>query len=68
MKREYPEDYKVLMWICYNILDEAAAEKDYSGAEDDLGFVYDSCRHLYDRQTEEDEDMETLIGIVDGLE
>lgn len=68
MKREYPEDYKVLMWICYNILDEAAAEKDYSGVEDDLGFVYDSCRHLYDRQTEEDEDMETLIGIVDGLE
>ena len=68
MKGEYPEDYRVLMWICYDILDEAAAEGDYSDVESDLGFVYDSCRHIYDRQGTTDEDMETLIGIVEGLE
>lgn len=68
MRSEYPEDYRVLMWICYDILDEAASEGDYSDVESDLGFVYDSCRHIYDRQGAEDEDMERLIGIVEGLE
>lgn len=68
MKGEYPEDYRVLMWICYDILDEAAAEGDYSDVESDLSFVYDSCRHIYDSQGITDEDMETLIGIVEGLE
>ncbi len=58
----------MLMWICYDILDEAASEGDYSDVESDLGFVYDSCRHIYDRQGAEDEDMERLIGIVEGLE
>ena len=68
MRSKYPEDYRVLMWICYDILDEAASEGDYSDVESDLGFVYDSCRHIYDRQGAEDEDMERLIGIVEGLE
>ena len=68
MRREYPEDYRVLMWICYDILDEAASEGDYSDVESDLGFVYDSCRHIYDGQGTEDEDMERLIGIVEGME
>lgn len=27
MKIDYPKDYKVQMWICYNYLDEASEEE-----------------------------------------
>ena len=30
MKIDYPKDYKVQMWICYNYLDEASEEGTYS--------------------------------------
>lgn len=68
MKTEYPEDYRVLMWMCYNYLDESAVEQNYEEIEGDLGFTYNSCRYIYDRQGSEDADMETLIEIMNELE
>lgn len=68
MKDEYPSDYRVQMWMCYNMLDEAAIEENYGDVKGDLQFRYNSCRHLYDTGTSEDADMEELIEIMDALE
>ena len=68
MKTEYPEDYRVLMWMCYNYLDESTVEQNYEEIKGDLGFTYNSCRYIYDRQSSEDADMETLIEIMNELE
>lgn len=40
MKIDYPKDYKVQMWICYNYLDEASEEGTYSNVSGDLKFTY----------------------------
>ena len=61
MKIDYPKDYKVQMWICYNYLDEASEEGTYSNVSGDLKFTYHSCRNLYENRadrSEEDPDME----------
>ena len=68
MKDEYPSDYRVQMWMCYNMLDEAAIEENYGDVKGDLQFRYNACRHLYDTGTSEDADMEELIEIMDALE
>ncbi|MCB6425396.1 hypothetical protein LI201_10830, partial [Acidaminococcus intestini] len=39
MKIDYPKDYKVQMWICYNYLDEASEEGTYSNVSGDLKFT-----------------------------
>lgn len=68
MKESYPSDYKIQMWMCYNILDEAAVEESYADLEEDLNFWYHSCRNLYDAGAKEDADMEELIEIMNALE
>ena len=39
MKIDYPKDYKVQMWICYNYLDEASEEGTYSNVSGDLNLL-----------------------------
>ena len=68
MKEQYPDDYAILMWMCYNYLDEAAVEQNYAEIQGDLSFCYSSCRYLYDRQNGEDQEMESLIEIMNELE
>ena len=68
MKEAYPSDYQIQMWMCYNILDEAAVEKNYQDEASDLNFWYHSCKRLYDAGGKEDEDMEELIRIMEVLE
>lgn len=68
MKDDYPSEYEVQMWMCYDMLDEAAVEGTYGDVKGDLEFWYDSCRHLYDAGNVQDEDMEGLIEIMDTLE
>ena len=71
MKIDYPKDYKVQMWICYNYLDEASEEGTYSNVSGDLKFTYHSCRNLYENradQSEEDSDMEMLEETMKELE
>lgn len=68
MKDEYPSDYRVQMWMCYNMLDKAAVESSYRDIQGDLEFWYGSCRNLYDAGTVQDTDMEELIDIMDTLE
>lgn len=68
MKDQYPSDYEVQMWMCYDMLDEAAIEGDYAEVKEDLEFWFDSCKHLYDMQNTENTDMEELIEIMDALE
>ena len=65
---EYPEDYRISMWMCYNYLDIAAGKRSYEGIMDDLKFRYKDCRHLYDALQIQDSDMEELIGMMDELE
>lgn len=58
LKNDYPEDYRILMWICYNCLDLGEEQKEIS-------YYYHSCRHEYDRAGQpEDRDMEMLIDIM----
>lgn len=71
MKIDYPKDYKVQMWICYNYLDEASEEGTYSNVSGDLKFTYHSCRNLYENRadrSEEDPDMEMLEETMKELE
>ena len=70
-KIDYPKDYKVQMWICYNYLDEASEEGTYSNVSGDLKFTYHSCRNLYENRadrSEEDPDMEMLEETMKELE
>ena len=68
MKAQYPDDYVVLMWMCFNYLDQSAVEGTYGEVSADLSFCYNSCRTAYMNQDTEDENMETLIEIMDELE
>lgn len=68
MKADYPEDYKILMWMCYNYLDEMTTEGTQEKREGDLGFCYNSCRHMYERETKEDPNMELLIELMEQYE
>ena len=68
MKAQYPDDYVVLMWMCFNYLDQSAVEGTYGEVSADLSFCYNSCRTAYMNQDTENENMETLIEIMDELE
>ncbi len=68
MQKQYSEDYRVLMWMCYNYLDEAAVEEDPDKNWSELNFCYNSCRHIYDAGNVEDNDMEALIEIMNNRE
>ncbi|MDD2980443.1 MAG: protein kinase [Hespellia sp.] len=67
MKPDYPDDYKVEMWICYDYLEIAEAENSYDSVMDHLTFSYQSCKHMYQSDSEKDEDMENLIEIMNDL-
>lgn len=65
---EYPEDYVLSMWMCYNYLDIAKEKGDYQEVRSDLDFWYQDCKHLYSQSGTRDENMENLKEIMDSLE
>lgn len=68
MKNQDPDDYVVLMWMCFNYLDEAAVNGEYGNVSSDLKFCYNSCRTAYQKKNTTDKNMETLIEIMSELE
>lgn len=68
MKSEYPDDYVIEMWICYNYLDIARNEKSYDSVMAEVKFAYQSCKHKYQSHSVSDENMEDLIQIMNQLE
>lgn len=66
MKTVYPDDYRVLMWICYNYLDLAKEKGTYEEVEN-TRFYYNACLHEYNKNGRTDEDMEALIEIMDEM-
>lgn len=68
MKRQDSDDYVVLMWMCFNYLDESALDGQYGEVSTDLSFCYNSCLSAYRRQNQTDENMEQLIEIMKELE
>lgn len=66
---DYPEDYKIQMWMCYNYLDRANKDRTYETVISDLNFAYNSCKKLYeDRENRlEDDDMESLKSVMEQL-
>lgn len=67
MRTQYSDDYRILMWFCYNCLDESAEGGEY-GESSDLDFYYGLCCRAYEEQNVKDEDMEELIEIMKDLE
>ena len=71
MKIDYPKDYKVQMWICYNYLDEAFGRRNVFKCVRRSEITYHSCRNLYENRadrSEEDPDMEMLEETMKELE
>ncbi len=68
MYAEYPDEYVIPMWMCYNYLDMAKEKKDYGKYEKELKFRYQDCKHIYDMQGEKNESMEELEKIMNSLE
>ena len=64
MREEYPDDYKVLMWMCYNYLGIGNQKGSMAEVESDLNFAYSFCKYLYSQDESmtggSDEDMEKL--------
>ena len=67
MQSDWPDDYRIPMWICYNYLDEAAAGGDRE-VPSEAGFSYNTARHAYDASAQTDENMEELIRIMEERE
>lgn len=65
---DYPEDYRIPMWMCYNYLDIAGEERSYDNVEDELTYRYRDCKYLYDISGKTDSDMETLMECMEELE
>ena len=63
MEESYPEDYKIRMWICYDYVDMASV-KGYSSVSSELKFAYSSCKYLYQKSGEQDDNMESLISLM----
>ena len=72
MREEYPDDYKVLMWMCYNYLGIGNQKGSMAEVESDLNFAYSSCKYLYSQDESmtggSDEDMEKLNELMKQLE
>ena len=64
MKKSYPEDYKIQMWICFNFIGKAE-ESSVEKVSQDLKFNYSACKVLYDKAgSPEDMNMEELEDIM----
>lgn len=72
MREKYPDDYKVLMWMCYNYLGIGNQKGSMADVESDLNFAYSSCKYLYSQDESmtggSDEDMEKLEELMKQLE
>lgn len=72
MREEYPDDYKVLMWMCYNYLGIGNQKGSMAEVESDLNFAYSFCKYLYSQDESmtggSDEDMEKLNELMKQLE
>lgn len=68
MLTAYADEYVISMWMCYNYLDIAKEQKDYQRYEGEIKFRYQDCKHIYDTDGAEDEDMEELKKIMKNLE
>lgn len=64
----YPDEYILPMWMCYNYLDMAKEQGGYQKIENDLKFRYQDSKHIYELSGIKDEDMEQLEEIMDSLE
>lgn len=64
LREAYPDDYKIPMWICYNLIDQSSLagkkgrDEKEEREEKDLQFYYGVCKNLYDGS--EDQNMEAL--------
>lgn len=67
MEKEYPDDYVIKMWICYNYLGLSEENRESKSLMEDLRFTYKDGKHCYDLSGETNEDMEQLIEIMNGL-
>lgn len=67
LNQEYPDDYRIPMWMCFNYLELAEKQGSYDSVMEDLRFRYHDSRHSYDTSGEHDTDMENLIEIMNGL-
>lgn len=65
---EYPKEYQIPMWMCYNYLDIGNKRKSYKTVMDDLEYRYKDCKYKYDRAGKNNADMEELIKLMDELE
>lgn len=64
MKKSYPEEYKIPMWMCFNFIGKAEPEG-WEKILRDLKFTYSSCKILYDKSgSPEDSNMEELEDIM----
>lgn len=69
MKQDYPEDYRIGMWMCYNYLDWAKDNTVYEAVKGDLWYIYKETKNIYQKQSNEaDEEMEQLKEIMNQLE
>ncbi len=68
LENEYPEEYELPMWQCYNYISIAKENKSYSKIQSDLNFEYKAAKHIYDTFEEKNEDMEKLIAAMKELE
>lgn len=69
LKQDYPEDYKISMWMCYNYLDQARENNSYETVKGDLWYAFNEGKKIYkENNTERDEEMEQLIEIMNKLE
>lgn len=67
MQSAWPDDYRILMWMCWNYLDEAASNGERE-VPSEAGFCYNTARHAYDASGQTDEDMEELISVMEERE
>ncbi len=68
MKQEDARDYKIGMWMCYNYLDQARDDKDYTSVKGDLWYTYRETKNRYQREGGTDEEMEQLMEIMNQME
>lgn len=67
MLRDYPEEYAISMWMCYNYLEIAEEEGNAQEIEGDLRLRYQDCKRYYRAGREVDEDMERLEEIMESM-
>ncbi len=67
LENDYPDEYEIPMWQCYNYISIANKNKSYSKIQSDINFQYTTAKHNYDASGEENEDMEELIELMKEL-